>query len=232
MSAGLCVVLILTLFLLPLQPARAFPSGITDNAVEIRVSMHVNRDIYLQTNYGDPPQLAVWKECVNTGQIKTIWVANRAGRRWWTGKVECLVALPFWESRHQHESGDYKKRGLLKRLIDAITGATPTGGIFTVSSQAENGGVWDVFIEVNVSADFNAAFPYWRSDGFPDHEGNGQPSLVYKARIEASPGLSVKPELAGRTDHWEPVDTLITDLSGITTAKKVLSDLRIDILEK
>ena len=200
--------------------------------VKLTVSMEVDRDVYLNTLYGEPPQIAVWLEQPKTGKIRTIWVARRAGRRWWKGKVECPVALPYWESRHRHEKSDYKGRGLLKRFIDAVSGATPTGGPFTVEIDLNAGETWDFYVEVNLSADFNAAFPQRRDDGLPDPEVNGQPSVIYKGRIETLPGQKARAVLVGRTDQWEAVDELIVDLEGITTAREIVRRVAASCMKK
>ena len=80
-------------------------------------------------------------------------------------------------------------------------------------------------LEVKVSGDFNKAFPERLDNGRPDEAGNGQPSLVYGGYIQAIPGQQDTPKLIGRTDPFRPVMKLNDDLSGITTAKTLLSDI-------
>ncbi len=193
--------------------------------VRLVFSMNINKDIYLDTVFGEPPQIAVWLEQSEGRVMRTVWVARRAGRRWWKGKVECPVALPYWESRHRQEKSEYKARGLLKRFVDAVTGATPTGGPFSVDLEMKAGEVWDFFIEVNLSADFNAAFPQRDETGLPDPEVNGQPSIIYMGKITALPGRKAVAKLIGRSDQWAPVDELLPDLEGITTAREILSNV-------
>jgi len=207
---------------LALSADASVPKG---GKVRVTVSMVVDKDVYLSTLYGEPPQIAVWLEQPKTGKIRTVWVARRAGRRWWKGKVECPVALPYWESRHRHEKSDYKGRGLLKRFIDAVSGATPTGGPFSVDVDLDVGESWDFYVEVNLSADFNGDFPKRRDDGLPDPEVNGQPSVIYRGRIKAQPGQKARAVLVGRTDQWEAVDEMLTDLSGLTTAKSIILEV-------
>ena len=207
-----------------------FP-GYADSAlVELQFSMDVQREVYKRTIYGEAPQLAIWLENPDRSMIRTVWVSQRAGRNDWKGKFHCPVALPYWESRHRFEKGRFKERNLLTRLIDAISGATPTGGLFTANTRVPEGTQWDYYIEVNVSGDYNAAFPYWSEWGTPDPEGNGQPSLIYKGSIAARPGSSDVPALIGRTDQFSPVDSFMTDLDGITTAKEILRDIQVKAL--
>jgi len=198
-----------------------------NNQVILEFLMKVDKDIYEMTDFGEPPQIAIWLEDPETGKIHTVWVARRSGRRLWKGKFECPTALPLWESRHKNEKSSYKKRGILKRLIDAISGATPTGGIFRVKVEVDKGTFWDCFVEVNLSGDFNRRFPYRDQNGMPDPDVNGQPSLIYRGQIKAKPGQKHSLKLIGRTDQWIAIDYIIKDLAGITTARNAVSDLEI-----
>jgi hypothetical protein len=231
-AGGIITLLILTGCGSNEKPA-AYPgdeSSARQNTVVLEFSMNVDRQIYKYSDFGEPPQLAVWLEQPVTGKIRTVWVARRSGRRLWKGKVECPTALPFWESRHKKEKSEFQHRGLLERLVDAISGATPKGGVFKVNVTVPRGGKWDYYIEMNVSGDYNVHFPSRLENGTPDPEGNGQPSLVYKGQIEARPNASDSPVLTGRTNQWVAVDTVIPDLTGITSAKKVLSNIKVFVL--
>lgn len=197
------------------------------NEVILEFSLVVCKEIYENSDFGEPPQLAIWLEQAGRGKMRTVWVARRSGRRIWKGKVECMMALPFWESRHKNERSDFRQRGLLKRLIDAITGATPKGGVFTASVRVPLGSRWEYYIEVNVSGDYNVTFPSQLEGGTPDPEGNGQPSLIYRGRITALPDSADTPELIGRTDQWIPIDYVIPDLHGITNARDVVTDMMV-----
>jgi hypothetical protein len=94
-----------------------------------------------------------------------------------------------------------------------------------VTTVVPPGSEWRYFVEVNVSGDFNKAFPERLGNGRPDEAGNGQPSLVYRGCIKAVPGQRNTPKLIGRTDQFRAVIKLSDDMSGITTAKKQLSDI-------
>jgi hypothetical protein len=74
----------------------------------------------------------------------------------------------------------------------------------------------------NVSGDFNRHFPSIQDDGVEDPQGNGQPSLIYQGRITAKVGARSFPRLIGRTDQFDPVDHIIQDLKGVTSAKQIL----------
>ncbi len=193
--------------------------------VKLSFTMNVDREIYTYTDFGEPPQLAAWLENPDHEQVKTVWVSHRTGKNQWKGKVICPVSLPYWESRHKHEENSFRERSRIRRLIDALTGATPKGGEFTVSTHVPPGSRWEYYIEVNLSGDYNRDFPFWMEDGTPDPESNGQPSIIYRGIIEADSGFVNLPELAGRSHQLFPVDTLITDVSLITTAKKIFSSI-------
>jgi hypothetical protein len=86
---------------------------------------------------------------------------------------------------------------------------------------------WNYYIEVNVSGDFNTNFPNRSREGVIDAYGNGQPSLIYKGQIQAKHGAASKPILLGRTDQHSTEPVLIADLVGITSAKELLSGIRV-----
>jgi hypothetical protein len=198
-----------------------------DNLVALEFLMLVDKETYEMTDFGEPPQIAVWLESPDGNRMLTVWVARRSGRQLWKGKVECPTALPLWESRHKSEKSSYKKRGLLKRLVDAISGATPTGGPFYTRIKVEKGSAWQCFVEVNLSGDFNKKFPYRHANGMPDPEINGQPSLVYKGFITAVPGRKTGLRLIGRTHQWYAIDYIIKDLQGITSARQAVTNLQV-----
>ncbi|TFG96269.1 MAG: hypothetical protein E4H13_12360, partial [Calditrichales bacterium] len=101
------------------------------NAVILKFSLFIDQDAYELTNYGDAPHLAIWLENRDSNQVRTVWVSHRAGKNDWKGKVECPVALPYWNNRHSFEHSGFHERNFITGVIDAVTGATPTGGEFT-----------------------------------------------------------------------------------------------------
>lgn len=202
----------------------------SENDVILEFTVFVDRNVYEYTNYGEPPQIAFWLEQPDSGAIRTVWVSHRTGRQQWKGKVECPVSLPYWESRHKREKSSFRERTIFERLLDAITGATPRGGEFSVKTFVPRNSVWEYFIEANLSGDFNITFPSRLQNGTPDPEGNGQPSLIYKGEIKATPGAAHIPQLIGRTDQWVAIDSVITDLTGIASAKNIFSNIEVKCL--
>jgi hypothetical protein len=194
------------------------------NQASLEFYIEINRDVYQKTNFGDPPQLAVWVENMDSPVIQTVWVSYRTAKQEWKGKIECLISLPYWESRTTQERQDPG--------IDAVTGATPNGGPMSASIMVPRNSQWTYYIEVNASADYNNTFSYWSHDGLPDSEANGQPSLVYSGQIIANGNSKSKPTLIGRTDQRHVVSEIFADLNNITTAKNLIGKIEVTSMFK
>jgi len=189
------------------------------NLVVLEFDIEIFREIYQKTNFGDPPQVAVWIESVDSSVVKTVWVSYRTAKQEWKGKIECQISLPYWEWRTTQERQDPG--------IDGVSGATPKGGVMSTSISVPRNSHWIYHIEVNVSADYNKTFSYWSQEGLPDSDANGQPSLVYAGQIFANGMSKSKPVLVGRTDQRRIVNKLLTDLSGITSAKNLIGNIEV-----
>ena len=187
------------------------------NNISLQFSFEINKEIYLKTNYGQPPQIAIWIESTDSSIIKTVWVTHRTAKQDWKGKIECPVSLPFWE---------YKTLGKRQdQVIDAVSKATPKEGLITATVSVPLNSQWKYYIEVNVSADYNNKFSYWSKDGLPDSEANGQPSLIYSGHILADGKNFSTPVLVGRTNQRYAIKEMSKDLSGVTSAKQLLKKL-------
>ena len=208
-----------------LHKAQGPPADEPKGAV-LTFSIELNRRVYEYSDYGEPPQIAIWLESPNSDKIRTVWVTYRKGAGVWAGKTECAVALPYWVSRYNRETQTSGPPTFRKPVIDAITGPTPKQS-FNVDTRVAPGSRWKYFIEVNVSGDFNVDFPSALEDGTPDPQGNGQPSLIYQGNIEAVKGANDVPVLIGRTDQWQPIDYIISDLKGITNAKDLFTKVKV-----
>jgi len=198
------------------------------NALNALLSIRINLDseVYRKTNFGEPPQIAIWLEQPEKNVVRTIWVTRRLAKADWVGKVECLTALPYWISRYKIESGSSDPPTFREPLEDAITGATEKKEILATSKISANS-KWDYYVEVNVSADYNINFPAVFENGWPDPDGNGQPSLIYKGQIDGCVGEVSLPILIGRTKQWGSVEGIISDLSKVTTAKNIIKTCQV-----
>lgn len=191
-----------------------------ETGVALRCSLTLDVNVYDYSDYGEPPQIAIWLEHKKTGKIKTVFVTHRTANEEWVGKVNCPVSLPYWQSRNKNTP-----------LADGVSGATPKKRLNT-TAKVPKGSEWFYVIEVNVAGDYNPAFPSMTDDGVPDPQGNGQPSLIYRGEIKALPGQTSSPRLMGRTLQMVATDEIHPDLSGITDANKVLSSIKVSVLEK
>lgn len=217
--------------------AKPVPGKTRRDTVSLVFSLEVNRRVYDYTDYGEPPQLAIWlekKEKTKTakGEIRTVFVSYRTGKGIWKGKVDCPVSLPYWESRRLIEvhtsSAPSTTQPAAIPVPDALTGATPKRQLM-VRTAIPTASEWYYYIEVNCSGDFNPNFPSWLKGGFPDPQENGQPSLVYRGLITGVPGAHSKPAILGRTDQLDPVDKVIPDVTGITSASELLFNISVSI---
>ena len=80
----------------------------------------------------------------------------------------------------------------------------------------------DLLVEINKSADHNAAFSEERTSW------DGQPSIVYRARLPRGPGSARSVVLApvGHGDAAAPAQ-INPDLSGVDTALQIVQEIRV-----
>jgi len=187
----------------------------------LRFSLELDPEVYSRSRYKKPPQFAVWLEDKSHGIVRTVWVTEKTGSCEWGGNIVRPVSLPYWVGRWNLETQSKGDPAPGNSVIDAVTGATPKV-TFIAEAVVPGGSVWDYFIEINVSGDFNDAFAAKHDNGDKDRHGNGQPSLIYQGKITALDGRKDSPELVGRTEQLQSVKNIISDLQGITTAKEVL----------
>jgi len=197
-------------------------SGNTEpNVVTLVFRIELDHQVYQNSAWGDPPQMAVWLQDETAGSIRTVAVTHRTGAGDWEGKVECSVALPCWVTFYNRETGTTGAPTWNHPAPDAVTCATPRAEL-NATTEVRRGSQWAYFVEVNVSGDYSAAFASLSEAGISDRYGNGQPSLVYRGTIEATEGQTSRPELWGRTDQHVATGEVTTDLDQITTSGELL----------
>ncbi len=192
---------------------------------EVRFYLFLNRDEYIMTNWAEPPQFAIWLENDLTGEIRTVWVTQDTATDTWDGRVGCPVALPYWVSRYGIERGDGIGPTNWNPVPDALTGPTPAHAHECVA-RIEEGEQWSYYVEVNVSGDFSETFPQYF--GFEeDRFGNGQPSIVYRGEIDLGTGVVTEAKLIGRTEQEWSVSELNSDLSGLSSARNLITRIQV-----
>lgn len=193
----------------------------------LKFEINQEQKVYERSDYGEPPQFAIWLENKKSGEINTVFVTYRTATGDFEGKVECPVSLPAWIGAFRKETGREDIPTFGNPADKAITGATPKTKEFSVEVPIPKNSNWFYYIEMNVAGDYNADFPRLKSDGWFDFQGNGQPSIVYRGEITAMPGEKSKPTLIGRTEQMYLATEIIPDYEGITNAKEVFSMIKV-----
>ncbi len=194
-------------------------------------TIHQERDVYDQSDYGEPPQFAIWLENKTADAIQIVFVTRRTGTGNFEGKVECPVSLPAWIGVFREETGRDDIPSIRKPADMAITGATPQVPDFFVQVTIPAGSHWNYYVEINVSGDYTPEFPALQPDGTIDSQGNGQLSIIYRGEITGTPGDQSKPKLVGRTEQLYLSTEINPDLKGIRNARNVFSKIVVTCLE-
>ena len=211
----------------PVKTAMKTDEGSSGSEGELEILLRLNRDVYIMTHWAEAPQFAIWLEDETGNTIKTLFVTQCTGKGLWQGKIDCPVSLPYWVTRYNMETNTQGAPTFHRPIPDAVTGATPKTQLRFISRLTQNfKGFY--YLEINVSGDFNQAFPQWDKNGEEDAYGNGQPSLVYRGHLDAQAKTKSPPVLIGRSLQREPTNSLHEDLEGITRARSLLSTFAVE----
>jgi len=187
-------------------------------------------ELIAATAYGSPPQIAVWLEDPADRSTRTLLVTRDSGAGTWRGKTESPEALPRWYAVYREEWGHEGYPTLDAPVPDAVTRPTAVVEAFTWTAELPAGDHWICWIEVNLSGDYNARFvPVDEVTGIGDTDSSGQPSLLYRGELPPEVGISVEPELYGRT-IMGTMGEVTRDLEGVTTARGVLRSIELRVL--
>ena len=167
------------------------------------------------------PQMAVWVEDETGRVVRTLYVTQKAADGSWSGGAdERPDALPIYT--HRSAAGD----------VDEVSGATPKASeerSLRWETTLEKGGEYTFYVEVNASFDYNDTY------GKETSGVNGQPSLLYAARLSpaASSGTASNRSIAFEAVGHGTVDgtagTVERDLRGITDARSILKKVRLTL---
>lgn len=209
---------------------RRVSSQKNDDEQTLLFTICQERSVYERSDYGEPPQFAIWLESKSTGEIRTVFVTYRTATGDFEGKAECPVSLPVWIGAFRKETGRTDLPFPRNPAPDAVTGATPKKKNFKVSVQIPKESEWYYYVEMNVSADYTYVFSAVQNDGAIDSQGNGQPSIIYKGEISGTSGKRSTPVLTGRSEQMYFSSEINPDLFGIENAKDVFSDIHVACL--
>jgi hypothetical protein len=197
----------------------------------LRFTIIQDRDVYEESMYGEPPQVAIWLEDSASGELRTVYVTSRTATGRFEGKTECPVSLPIWIGVFRREFGREDFPTPRKPAPSAITGATSKTELITAEVLVPPSSRWRYYIEMNVSGDFNRTYPEMSNSMRPDRHGNGQPSHVYCGEIVAEPGRSSSPKPVGRSRHYQFTDKIIPNLEGIKSSLEVFKSIEVQCVD-
>ena len=174
--------------------------------------------------YKFPPSFAFWIEDLETGVVETLFVTKKASLKKWFGAKanERPYALPVWFGVEKRQK---------KEDVQAVTNATPKGvceEIECVIPQRFMNKKVKVYLEANVSFDFNEYYPKSSKKGEEGFsEANGQPSLVWSMSLitDDQAKKNIQPELVGAGELLGQNHEVNPDLTRISTAKQIIKNM-------
>ena len=192
------------------------------NLMILCLGMTFAKDITISVGAGEnwkakrEPQVAIWLEDTDGNYIKTLYVTERASHKSWImgpkeGRPE---SLPVWYHASKFEPA---KNASPDIKLDAVTSATPKGGIIFDAELEDKAYV--------LRAEFNTSFDY--NDFYTKKNSgvNGQPSVIYEATVPADFNKSSEEiclAFAG-TGALDGSDGLIhKNTEGLTTAQTIV----------
>jgi hypothetical protein len=188
-----------------------------------------NVKTFLFVKFTITPQIAVWAEDTQGHYLQTLYVTRKFAKQDWGimphSKDSCFrtSSLPYWLNKYVHAGNAAPTTN--KPLPDAVTAATPTGSFDLVTTLIPVAPPVVIGMEVNSSFDYNQTF----GPGRKESKINGQPAVVYKARVGENPRLYpvVSMKLAGHSGETGADSLLHKDVSGLTTAQNIFSCINV-----
>jgi hypothetical protein len=179
------------------------------------------------------PQIAVWLEDEDGRYLETLYVTHdEAGDAYDDGDGTSSprpAALPVWRHRVSERAARHAP------MPDVVTSATPTDNTYLETRLHTPRRHLAVLLELNSSFDYN---DYYSRDRFPDDAGYtdggnpAQPSIVYRADIDAQSGPRFTVMAPIGHGHPGGADGQIDpDLSHLTTALRILDRVVVEVGE-
>lgn len=178
------------------------------------------------------PQIAVWTEDQDGHFLETLYVTRDEARAGYDEGDEQHTlsprpaALPVWAHKLGVVHGADPLRDKHAPAPDVVSAASPMDNVYLVArAHVPPGKRFAVMLELNSSFDYN---DYYRPDSYPNEpayaEGGNpaQPSVVYRAWIEADRSGYVVMEPIGHGHHAGADGAIDPDLSHHTTALEIV----------
>lgn len=225
------------------KPAKAEPK-ITDTIQAILSGKGLDLIIYFEKgNAHNHPTFVFWTEDMNENYLQTLYITRSFATGifghgpindtlWGTepGIAKRPAALPYWWHKYSQEPAIVPSPD--KPFVDAYTGATPEGSFaINVETDTTNISRFRLLMEINQPWDWN---DYWTTNKFPDdyaYKTSCQPSLIYSVTIDLSSKTKryyLNP--IGHGHYSGRNGNLYTDLSTITTAKRIINKVYVEFL--
>jgi hypothetical protein len=191
------------------------------------------------------PTFVFWIEDMDENYIQTLFVTKAFATGifehgplndtlWGTapGVATRPAALPYWWHKCDRGSIESMVPTPDNPFVDAYTGATPQGNFaLRIKTDKVDTGKFRLLMEINQTWDWNE---YWTNNKFPGdyaYKSSSQPSLIYSVTIDPSSTVKEYHLNPIGHGHYSGKDGLLyTDLSTITTALKIVSDVTVRIL--
>ena len=199
----------------------------------LEFDIHQDKDLIILTTFAEPPQFAIWLEDPVSHQLKTIFVTYRSATGDMVGKYECPGCLPRWFEVFKQETGKAGYPTQDYPAPAAVTVPTPQDEHFKLTYEVKPNSKWICWLEMNLAGDFNEKYQeYDPNTKTIDWDFSGQPPLIYRAEITATPGKQFVPELYGKAVLNSPDGQTVQPITdGITTAKDVFISIKINIIQ-
>lgn len=187
------------------------------------------------------PSFAIWAETMEEEFIQTLFVTKSVGtgifghgslgaEKWDTksGPQSRPASLPYWLHKRIPSGSPFYLPNPENPVPDAYTGATPLKAAkLELKTDVKPIGKFRILLEINQPWDWNE---YWHTSLIDDadYRTSCQPSLIY--------AVTVDPSRKGQVYNLNPIGhghpsgktgDLDTDLSTLTTAKKIVAQAQI-----
>lgn len=187
-----------------------FFSAINAFSREIKVSVIPG----VSWNKKHTPQFAIWIEDTEGNYISTLYVTKKAFKRNWIfapkeGRPE---SLPVWYNCSINDSNKSQESNAILS-VDAVSGATPKKEINFSKNITDKSCV--------IKAEFNISFDYNDSYTKANSSVNGQPSIIYEAKIEEGTNGKIELKYSGTGSVNGSDGKIHKNTLGLTTATSI-----------